>query len=477
MPAVRHALTSHATTFVRHAADYTPVWFTIAVLYGLSVSPAMIPGPPLDYSVYVYGGNTLVSGSDTLYADVAGLDFTYPPFAAILFVPLTWINATVGGVLLTLLSLAALFDATRRWLTALAPSRAIWSAPLAAGAAFLEPIYNNFMLGQINLLLLWLLVVAWTSKRSSVQGALIGLAVSIKLTPAVFVAWLVVTKRWTAAAWSAASFAVCAALGYMALPESSRSFWSGTGFASERVGHVGYVPNQSVSGMLWRSAPEASWETWWLPIAAVVGALACAASWWMHRTIRPHRTHVNSVLPFALASVLCSPVAWTHHFVMVWPVMIAALVWASSPVAGAWRRVVFATTAVGLAVVFAYKVPWRASILDAPTGTHIGWDWATANAYVLAILVVFVAVPVCAPSLRRDTSGLPNALPAPTPAPVDAPANAPTLGGSTRRPAVPAQRTPHLPYGSVANPRRTMVKQTPTVVTKPHHNGQKPPKK
>lgn len=385
--------------FMVRVAGWVPLWFVVAVLYGLSVSPAMIPAAPLDFDVYVRGASSFLSGADALYepAGQGSLVFTYPPFAALLFVPVTWINATVGGVLLTLVGLVALFDMTRRILLAVAPQFVWVFAPLSAAAVFLEPVYDNFKLGQINLLLAWLIVFALTSVRPAVQGFVFGVVISFKLTPVVFVAWLVVTRRFRAAVWSFVGFVACVAVGWLVMPASSAVYWSGAGFSSARVGHVWYVPNQSVNGMMWRTVGESFTSGVWLVSACVVGLLACVASWWMHRRLVAHRSNVVSVVPIVLAGLLCSPVSWTHHYTVMWPLLVAVGSLCVVSWVCAWRRVVVGVgVAVWVAVWWA-AVPWRVVVLDGPAGSHQGLAWFYANSYVLVALVSLVVLPAVTP--------------------------------------------------------------------------------
>src|SRR5207244_8037628 len=139
--------------------------------------------------------------------------------------------------------------------------------------------------GQVNLLLMLLVLVDLAQPDGRRwKGAGVGLAAAIKLTPAIFIGYLVLTRRLRAAVVACATFAAAVALGFLALPAPSRRFWFGGLFLnSERVGGVAYAGNQSVNGALVRlfggvcqARPE------WFAVAVLIGGsgfllTACAS--------------------------------------------------------------------------------------------------------------------------------------------------------------------------------------------------------
>src|SRR6266498_4220885 len=91
------------------------------------------------------------------------LGFTYPPFAAVLMYPMAWAPLGVVIAVLLLANLAAL-AVTTAWLVIPLADRHGWPRWFALGLALplvttLEPIRETITFGQINLLLV-LLVVA-----------------------------------------------------------------------------------------------------------------------------------------------------------------------------------------------------------------------------------------------------------------------------------------------------------------------------
>jgi hypothetical protein len=63
---------------------------------------------PFDLNVYLWGGHAVTSDTRLYLAQVARHWFTYPPFAAILFMPVAAIPVVLARVLWELVSIAAL---------------------------------------------------------------------------------------------------------------------------------------------------------------------------------------------------------------------------------------------------------------------------------------------------------------------------------------------------------------------------------
>ena len=62
-----------------------------------------------DLSIYAAGGAAVLHGTPLYQLRFAfGLRFTYPPFAALLFAPLTWLPAIAGQVLVSAATVLAL---------------------------------------------------------------------------------------------------------------------------------------------------------------------------------------------------------------------------------------------------------------------------------------------------------------------------------------------------------------------------------
>jgi alpha-1,2-mannosyltransferase len=303
---------------------------------------------------------------------VTGLPFTYPPFAAVALVPLAPLPAWLAAAVWTGASVAALAGVVavvRRELGRPAPG---WLVALLTGAALaLEPVWQNLTFGQVNLLLMLAVLVDLVRPERRWSGVLVGLAAGIKLTPLAFVVLLVLVGRRVAAARALGVCGLTVAVGFMALPTSSASYWSDGLLDAGRVGPPGLAHNQSVYGALTRLLDGPPPTLLWLAVAGplAIGVLVVGAAWWR----RGDRVLGTGLA--ALAMLIASPVSWTHHW--VWAVPVALALWERSRwAAAAWT-----------AVFVARPVLWP------PWGRGREYAWGpvehlVGNAYLLAALVL-----------------------------------------------------------------------------------------
>ena len=144
------------------------------------------------------------------------------------------------------------------WLLDPVARRAGWTrwfalaVALCLAAAF-EPMRETVNFGQVNTLLLFLVAVdllRLLPAGNRWAGVGIGLATAIKLTPGIFIVYLLVTGRWRAAVTAAAPRPGrrCSP------PRSSRTPPGSSG--PRRCG----TPTGSVS---WRSSPTSRCAAWW----------------------------------------------------------------------------------------------------------------------------------------------------------------------------------------------------------------------
>ena len=175
---------------------------TIGALVVAAAVVGAIRGGFTDLLVYQYGGRAVLDGLPVYGSGdpVTGLPFTYPPFAAVVMVPLALLPAWLAAALWTGASvgaLAAVVVLVRRALGRPAPGWLV--ALLAVGALALEPVWQNFVFGQVNLVLMLAVLVDLVRPERRWSGVLVGIAAGVKLTPLVFVVLLVLVGRRTAA--------------------------------------------------------------------------------------------------------------------------------------------------------------------------------------------------------------------------------------------------------------------------------------
>ncbi|MYW67968.1 DUF2029 domain-containing protein [Streptomyces sp. SID8379] len=299
-----------------------------------------------DVLVYRAEGHAAATRGADLYGFTVTewqLPATYPPFAALLFVPTTWLPLPalkavflLGNIVLT----ALLVQLSCRRLAGLRPAGATVCA-VAGGALWLEPVFQTAVFGQINLALACLIL--WDLTRHDTarwKGVALGVATGIKLTPAVFIVYLFLAGRRREAARATAGFAGTVAVGGLVLPYASGEFWTGRLYETGRVGKAWIVDNQSLQGLVARALHTAEPGLLW----AVPAALVAAAG--LYAATRGARTPAQGIVLTALTALLVSPISWSHHW--VWCVPLLALLWA-----GGHRR-----TTVALAVVFTARTMW-----------------------------------------------------------------------------------------------------------------------
>ncbi|MGW7384869.1 glycosyltransferase 87 family protein [Streptomyces sp. NPDC054794] len=275
-------------------------WFDLRVYYGTVDAWAHHGGRIYDY---------LVPG--TTYG------FTYPPFAAVGMLPMAvlgWHAAVVVALLLNLVALAVVLRvlAGPEW------RRYGWYGwSLAACAlALFEPLRDTFSFGQVNVLLLALVLgdcLLLATGRGRWAGAGIGLAAAIKLTPAVFIGLLLLARRWGAAAVATAVAIGATALAAWVDPGASRFYWTKALWDTSRVGRLDYVSNQSLQGVLARLGEPG--RPFW---AAAVLLVLCVWAWRVHRAVEAE----DWIAAFALTGLtacLISPITWVHHLVWLLP--------------------------------------------------------------------------------------------------------------------------------------------------------------
>lgn len=159
------------------------------------------PGPERlkDLLVYQGAGGVAGAGQDVYgFRTVFNMPFTYPPFAALLSEPLSRMPIGVGQALWTAMSLAALIPLAR---LALRPVVNRLGLPLTVTALLLaSPVRSHLRFGQVGIFLTVAVAVdVLRSDRPRRGGALglgLGVATAVKLTPAVFLPWLVLTRSW-----------------------------------------------------------------------------------------------------------------------------------------------------------------------------------------------------------------------------------------------------------------------------------------
>lgn len=322
----------------------------------------------IDIDVYRMGGRAWLDGTElyndaTVFQTQAGLDlpFTYPPLAAAAFSPFAWLSLPAASAAITLTTLVLLIVSTHIVLTRLqvwqhsslrAPAwaRRGWlaAALVAPAVIFVEPIRANFEFGQINVVLMTLVIADCVPRRTPwPRGLLLGLAIAVKLTPAVFLLYFLLRRDVRALLVTTASAMAATLLGFALAWRDSWVYWFETLRDTDRIGSATLNTNQNISGMLARlgAGEDARFGLW----VALCFAVLALTVWAVLRLLRagpaPDAANDNAVLAVicvAMFGLVVSPVSWSHHWVWALPAVVVCVV------VGV-RRHHLALTLVGLA--------------------------------------------------------------------------------------------------------------------------------
>ena len=315
----------------------------------------------IDIDVYRMGGQAwlnnrpLYTGGVLFHTPIGlNLPFTYPPLAAVAFCPFAWLGLPAASVAITLTTLTLLIVSTLIVLTRLdvwavsrvAPGpawlRRCWLAVLIAAAAaiWLEPIKSNFAYGQINVVLMTLVIADCIPRRTAwPRGILLGIGIALKLTPAVFLLYFLLRRDTRAALTAIASFAAATLAGFVVAWGDSWEYWTDTVRNTDRIGSANLNTNQNIAGTLARLglSEDQRFALW------VAGCLlVLAVTIWATRRVLDAGEAALAVICVALFGLVVSPVSWSHHWVWMLPAVLVTAVLA-------WRRRNAALAAVATA--------------------------------------------------------------------------------------------------------------------------------
>ena len=364
-------------------------------------------GRHIDLEVYRFGVQAWLAGGD-MYgtlpetSDHITLPFIYPPFAAIVLLPLAvapWLLAWSALLALSTAALGLTFFvvARRLWPSggrggalsvasialplalAVQPGKAIdFSRPAPPIPAFaLEPVMQTIEFGQVNLLLMALVALDVLVVRTRwPRGLLIGIAAAIKLTPAAFVLYFLLRRDYRAAAVAAVSTAVVTGLAFLIAPGPSWKFWLDN--PAGGVSGSPFFTDQNFQAVLARAGVDGTLKTvLWLVLSLGLLALAVPA---IRRAPAP-----LALMATAGVALLASPTSWSHHWVWVAPFLLVAA-------ASAWRARSFTWLGVTLASAAVFVVAPHQ--LDLP---HEGTNWTIdqqifGGTYVWFTVLLFVVL-------------------------------------------------------------------------------------
>jgi hypothetical protein len=253
----------------------------------------------------------------------------HPPTAVLLAVPfglLDYSDAVLAWNLVSLGLLGASLYLVSRELRIRLPFR--WILPALAAMSVCGPLLMQVLQGQLNLVILFLLTLAWVADRANrpfLAGCFVGVATAVKIFPAFLFLYFIITRRWKAILGGALTL-----LALSGLTAAVLGFDAYRDYILEAIPRVskfrGSWNNASLVGF-WTRLLEPGVDDGTQPrfpggglafVAIVASCLLVTAS--IVRVTREARVQEDRDRAFGLAVIgmlLISPVTWEHSLLLL----------------------------------------------------------------------------------------------------------------------------------------------------------------
>jgi hypothetical protein len=259
-----------------------------------------------DFTAYYHAALRLVDTGTPYQAETLAGPFRpgpgglylYSPIPALLVVPLTWLEEELATWAWALGHIALLVVAC--WL--LPMSRRLRLALIGVAGLSLVVIID-FQLGNVSLIVTCLTMIAWRFLDRPAGAAAIVLAMTMRPTMGLLLAWWAVRRRWQPLAWA---LAAGAALVLLSVPFLGVGPYLDFVAVLGNLSNVTGVPNNiDLATTAWRlRLPE-----WAVGGALYAGyALAIGAS-----LLSLRRDRELSFVVVAMATLFLSPLLWDHY--------------------------------------------------------------------------------------------------------------------------------------------------------------------
>ena len=303
----------------------------------------MLTDFPIDMVIYREGVKAFMEGGEVysvpmMAGDIA-LPFIYPPFGALVMVPLAgdWFSHAMAGDIMIVLSnlliglvvLLLAFALNRQRSNPFVSSDVIAAASLIWGIVLIfEPVRLNNGFAQINIIIMVLVALDLIPRKRLKwlpQGWLIGVAAAIKITPLAMLLYFLVRKEIkpiiTAAISAIIATLIAAAVRWDVAWEyfSVKLLSMGTG--GDFGVQTAYQSNSSIKGAIERlytsqegmEAASTITNIIWLCFAIITVVLGG----WLMVALMKRGLNIEAWMINAFIMLLISPVSWSHHWVWV----------------------------------------------------------------------------------------------------------------------------------------------------------------
>ena len=359
-----------------------------------------------DFNVYYFAAREVTEGRDPYQNSLgAWTPYLYLPLLAEIMIPLARLPLPIASYIWFLISAASI--AAAAWMSARlaerektrrrgdAETRRLTPDPrpptqvvIAACAlvVVIRFVFDNFAYGQVNTGVACLAVAhlyLYAKNRKAMSSLALVLAASIKLTPAVLIAYTIAKRRFKFAAGCAALLAAVTVLSFLPFEASAFETFVNRTIKNEQGFNLAHSGNQSLRGAIARIAEEkdeaarrpSNFATLFISIALLALSVLTAVI---------ARNPPASAAPFFCCLVLLSPLSWKAHFVAL--ILPIAYLLSQMFEASARRRYLIGGALVSAFVLFNLTSP---KIIGARAS-----DWADSHSLVFAgaLLIYFACV-------------------------------------------------------------------------------------
>lgn len=324
---VKRAVTYQSPALSRMAllaSALVGVWLLVAVVSQVN---------PVDFYVYHYASSLALAGENIYSGNIQGLDmppgglpFTYTPFAALILAPLSLFPAPAAYLIWSLASALLMGIVLRRFLPPKHRDKPLVVGGLVLIASATIVMASHIIFGQINVFLMALVLFDVCRQRSNglwqriPPGVLVGVAAAVKLTPALFIVYFIVSRQKRAASGSLLAACGATVLAWLIYPDMTWDFLTGVLWSlSDRVSLDGFFAtsgNNSIQGAL---AALGDWTSF--PALLMSISVAVLGVYGASTTYRRGES-AQAAIVVGLTACLVSPVSWMHHWVYLLPGLV-----------------------------------------------------------------------------------------------------------------------------------------------------------
>lgn len=279
--------------------------------------------------------------------------YLYPPPSLFAFYPFSTITYDAAKVWLLVISHVCLLVIFYLLFLRIRPFEPLPPWPGLAAALMTVyvlnyyPVADNFAWGQINLIVLALVLLAWLALKRGGRALSVALplslAVLLKTYPLLLLPLLVIRKRYAAAAWTLGLLVLYGLVSWWVLPRGLWGDWltnvAPTGGYGRQPFNLPFIPvepwSHSINGFMLFVQDRVP-EVLGLPtrlitkpltylLAGVVGVATVGLAFLSARRGQGERTLDADVSLFLLMMFLVAPLSWEHHLVYALPAALFAI--------------------------------------------------------------------------------------------------------------------------------------------------------